>query len=37
MCPVMVIERTMDALRNVGDAERRTGLECVVENEMDNG
>ena len=33
----MVIERTMDALRNVGDAEGRTGLECVVENEMDNG
>ena len=27
----------MDALRNVGDAERRTGLEYVVENEMDNG
>jgi hypothetical protein len=32
----MVVERTMDALRNVGDAERRTSLEYVVENEMDN-
>ena len=33
----MVVERTMDTLRNVGHAKRRTGLEYVVENEMDNG
>ena len=33
----MVVERTMDALRNVGDAEGRTGLVYIVENEMDNG
>ena len=26
----------MDTLRNVGDAERRTNLEYVVENEMNN-
>lgn len=37
MCPVIVVERTMDALRNMGDAKGRTGLGYVVENEMDNG
>jgi hypothetical protein len=37
VCPVMVVERTMDTLRNVGDAEGRTGLDYIVENEMDNG
>jgi len=36
VCPVMVVERMMDTLRNVGDAERRTDLE-YVENEMNNG